>query len=105
MILRPGAVRPVAADPAVGHDVGRDGGQVLQAAGECQALLGAAIGQDWTGSTPPAGADPVLDLKLQAGEAEAQHHLGRLGGQPLAMVAGVEHEPDLMLQGGWGGGG
>ena len=29
-----------------------DGGDVLRAAGECQALLGAAVDRDWTAKLP-----------------------------------------------------
>jgi hypothetical protein len=36
----------------VGEDGAVDGGQVLQAAGECQALLGAAVERDWARRPP-----------------------------------------------------
>jgi uncharacterized protein (TIGR03083 family) len=51
-ILRPTAVSPVATAPRVGEDGPVDGRHVLEAAAASQALLGAAIDQDWTRRIP-----------------------------------------------------
>jgi hypothetical protein len=89
-ILRPAAVRP-AGVCGVGENGAVDGRDVLEAAGECQALLGAAVDRDWT--------RPIPEMDWTVAQAVTHMAEGTLW-YATDLAAGQERQDTMELRGG-----